>query len=367
MSTPVERLTLAEKVRLLTGATPWRLHPLPRIGLRALVFSDGPAGVRGTGEIPGWTTAALPAPSALAATWDEDALRRAGTVLAAEARAAGVDVLLAPVVNLQRSPLAGRHFEYFSEDPLLTARLAAALVTALQEGGVAACAKHFAANDSETARTSYFAQVGERALREVYLAPFEHLVREAGVRTVMSAYSGLDDGSERAPAGAHHRLLTGILKREWGFDGVVVSDWAATTSVAEPALAGLDLAMPGPTSPWSEGLLDAVRDGRVPEHVLDEKVARVLRLAARVGGFEEPSTPGPAPEPADELRKLAASSMVVLRRDAVFPTATPDLRRLALIGPNAAEGFLQGGGSAHVDAQRTVGFAEGLRTALPYT
>ncbi|MFF7333987.1 glycoside hydrolase family 3 C-terminal domain-containing protein [Streptomyces sp. NPDC008150] len=390
----VAALPLDDKVRLLTGATPWRLHPLPAAGLRPLVFSDGPAGVRGTGEIPGWTTAALPSPTALAATWDEDALRRAGRILAAEARAAGVDVLLAPLVNLQRTPVAGRHFEYFSEDPLLTARLSAALVTSLQSGGVAACAKHFVANDSETDRTSYTARVDERTLREVYLAPFEYVVREAGVWTVMSAYSGIDDGVESSPAGSHHRLLTGVLKDEWGFDGIVVSDWAATTTAVAPALGGLDLAMPGPDSPWSRDLADAVRSGAVPETVVDDKVRRLLRLADRVGALGAPGEQGaaqgrftayalgsrtadPAPRAAgparaagyaDGLRELAASAMVVLRRPAAgaLPVAAPaDVRRIALIGPNAVSAFAQGGGSAFVEPPYVVGFDEGLRAAFP--
>lgn len=397
----VAALPLDDKVRLLTGATPWRLHPLPAAGLRPLVFSDGPAGVRGTGEIPGWTTAALPSPTALAATWDEDALRRAGRILAAEARAAGVDVLLAPLVNLQRTPVAGRHFEYFSEDPLLTARLSAALVTSLQSGGVAACAKHFVANDSETDRTSYTARVDERTLREVYLAPFEHLVREAGVWTVMSAYSGIDDGVESSPAGSHHRLLTGVLKDEWGFDGIVVSDWAATTGTVGPALGGLDLAMPGPDSPWSRELADAVRSGAVPEALVDDKVRRLLRLAGRVGALdssgsfdslgEQGAGDGPftayalgsrAVEPAaaadggraraaryaESLRELAASAMVVLRRPAEggLPVAALfDVRRIALIGPNAVSAFAQGGGSAFVEPPYVVGFDEGLRAAFP--
>ncbi|WP_024288865.1 beta-glucosidase [Cellulomonas sp. KRMCY2] len=364
----VARLDLPAKVRLLTGATSWRLHPLPEIGLRSLVVSDGPAGVRGTGEIEGETSASFPAPSALAATWDVDLAARAGRLFAAEARRHGVDVVLAPVVNLQRTPVGGRHFECFAEDPLLTAQIAGSLVEHMQACGVAACVKHFVANDSETARTSYLARMSERTLREVYLAPFEHLV-DRGAWTVMAAYNGLDDGQEAATATEHHGLLRGILKSEWGFDGVVMSDWLATRSAAAAANAGLDLVMPGPGGPWVDGLLDAVLAGEVSEATVDDKVLRILRLAGRVDALDGLPT-GPAAEAlaGDRalLRELAARSTVVLRDEGCqLPLELPATARVALIGPNAVDAFIQGGGSASVRPWHVVTPHEGLRAALP--
>src|SRR5690606_20496764 len=211
-------LTVEEKVSLVVGASMWATTAVPRLGLDGVVLSDGPVGVRGPG---GGTSAMLPAPSALAATWDLDLARRSGALFAAEARRHDVDMVLAPQVNLQRTPVGGRHFECYSEDPHLTAEVAVALVTAAQERGVGMCVKHYVANDSETDRTRYLARVDERTLREVYLATFERLVA-AGAWSVMGAYSGVDDGTVAAPALEHRPLLTGVLKQEWGFDGLVV-------------------------------------------------------------------------------------------------------------------------------------------------
>ena len=277
----VGRLSLEERVRVLTGETNWMLYPLPSAGLRALTVSDGPIGVRGRGLAP-TTSAQMPAPSALAATWDESLAGELGALMAGEARAKSADVVLAPVVNLQRTPLAGRHFECFSEDPLLSGRMAVPYVEALQREGVGACIKHFVANDSETQRTLYTSRLSVRALREVYLAPFERVVKDAGVWMVMAAYNGLAWDSEEAPATEHRTLLRQLLKEEWEFDGVVVSDWLATKSTVASARNGLDLVMPGPGGPWAQGLLDAVRAGDVPEEDIDDKVRRILRLAARV-------------------------------------------------------------------------------------
>ncbi|MGW6537883.1 beta-glucosidase [Streptomyces sp. NPDC055051] len=374
------KLETAEKVRLLTGAGLWTLPSEPRLGLHSVVTSDGPQGVRGTGEVPGETGLLAPAPSATAATWDTALAERLGRLFAAEARRRGVDVLLAPLVNLQRTPVAGRHFECLSEDPLLSGALGAALVRGLQDEGVAACLKHFVANDSETDRTRYRARIDARTLREVHLAPFERIVAESAPWSVMGAYSGLDDGTESAPVLEHRRILRGVLKDEWGFDGAVISDWAATRSAAPAANAGLDLVMPGPDGPWGAALVDAVRRGEVAESVIDDKVLRLMRLASRVGKLTEPWTPGeqppplpaaPAPGPVGEndfavLREVLTRGTVLLRNEqALLPLDAERLGSLALIGPNAVEPYLQGGGSAYVPAVRTVGYAEGLRAALP--
>nr|WP_246519203.1 glycoside hydrolase family 3 C-terminal domain-containing protein [Thermocatellispora tengchongensis] len=260
-----------------------------------MVTSDGPAGVRGEGWDERSTSLTLPSATALAATWDEDLVGRLGGLLAAEARRKNVHVVLAPTLNLHRSPLGGRHFECFSEDPLLTGRIGAALIRGVQAGGVAATAKHYVANDSETERLTLDVRIDERTLREVYLAPFEAAV-EAGVWVVMSAYNAVNGTTmSQSP------LLTEPLKGEWGFDGVVVSDWGGVRSTGPAARAGQDLAMPGPHGPWGEALVAAVRAGEVPEAAIDDKVRRLLRLAARVGALDltgdAPNPDGPAHSP----------------------------------------------------------------------
>ncbi|MEE1931550.1 glycoside hydrolase family 3 C-terminal domain-containing protein [Streptomyces sp. TRM 70351] len=373
-------LDLESKVRLLTGASLWALPEEPRLGLHSVVTSDGPQGVRGTGETPGETGLLAPAPSAMAATWDAALAERLGGLFAQEARRKHVDVVLAPLVNLQRTPVAGRHFECLSEDPLLTGVLGAALVRGLQGNGVAACLKHFVANDSETDRTHYRSRVGARTLREVYLAPFERVLADAGPWSVMGAYSGVDDGVESAPMLEHHRLMTGVLKGEWSYDGTVISDWAATRTAAPSANAGLDLVMPGPDGPWGEALLEAVRHGTVDEAVIDDKVMRLMRLAARVGKLTAPWTHGGQPPQLPDaaspaavgeadfamLREVATRGTVLLRNErGLLPLDVGRLTRVALIGPNAVQPYLQGGGSAFVPAVRTVTFEDGLRAALP--
>ncbi|OQQ15601.1 glycosyl hydrolase [Streptomyces sp. M41(2017)] len=276
------KLTLREKVRLLTGATTWRTRAEPALGLREMVLSDGPAGVRGQSWDERDPSLLLPSASALGALWDERFVERLGGLLAAEARRKDVDVVLAPTLNLHRTPLGGRHFECFSEDPELTGRTGAALVRGIQARGVAATAKHYVANDSETDRLTVDVRVSERVLREVYLAPFEAAV-EAGVRVVMAGYNGVNGTTMNASP-----LLTDPLKREWGFDGVVVSDWGALRDGDPAGRAGLDLAMPGPDSRWGAALVRAVEDGRVPVSAVDDKVRRLLTLAAACGALGEP-------------------------------------------------------------------------------
>ncbi|WP_078856511.1 beta-glucosidase [Streptomyces sp. NBRC 109706] len=375
----VRELDVAAKVRLLTGASLWSTGAEPRLGLLPVVLSDGPQGVRGIGDVPGATGLLAPAPSAVAASWDPELAERLGELFAAEARRKGVDVLLAPAINLQRTPVAGRHFEYFAEDPLLTAAVAAGLVRGLQRHGVAGCLKHYVANDSETERTTYRARVDRRTLREVYLAPFQAVLADSDAWSVMSAYSGVDDGELSAPMGEHTGLVRGVLKDEWGFAGPVISDWAATRSTVPSALGGLDLVMPGPGGPWGEALVAAVAAGEVPEAVVDDKVLRLLWLAGRVGRLVAPWDPeeeAPEPRPATGgepterefalLRSVAARGTVLLRDpDRLLPLDGAALSRVALIGPNAVRPYFQGGGSAFVPPSRLVDYAEGLRAALP--
>lgn len=350
---------LETKVRMLSGADMWSLPAVPEIGLRRLVMSDGPIGVRGeTWE--GEPSTALPNPTALAATWDTALAHRVGRLLAAEARAKRVDVLLAPTVNLHRSPLGGRHFECYSEDPLLTGEIGAAYVTGVQSGGVAAVVKHFVANDSETERMTCDVRVSDRALRELYLAPFERIVR-AGVWAVMAAYNAVSGVTltENAP------LLRGVLKDEWGFDGAVVSDWLAARDTVRTVLGGLDIVMPGPHAVWGPALVAAVREGRVPESVVDDAARRTLRLAERVGALS-PRQPAPIPpERPDALaREVAARSFVLTRNTGVLPIAA-GVSRIALIGVPATHPRSQGGGSAQLTPPYVVTPLDGLRAARP--
>ncbi|WP_416530258.1 glycoside hydrolase family 3 C-terminal domain-containing protein [Streptomyces coelicoflavus] len=399
-------LTPRARALLLTGATTWRTKAEPAVGLRELVMSDGPAGVRGEAWDERSTSVLLPSASALAATWDEGLVERLGGLLAAEARRKGVDVLLAPTLNLHRSPLGGRHFECLSEDPELTGRIGAALIRGVQAHGVAATAKHYVANDSETDRLTVDVRVGERVLREVYLAPFEAAVA-AGVRLVMAGYNAVNGTTMTASA-----LLTDPLKSEWGFDGVVVSDWGAVRGTVDTARAGLDLAMPGPEGPWGEALARAAADGDVPEATVDDKARRLLRLAAwsdaldapdshrlrptgespgerpavrassdargafrpvptdGPGGAEHLSVPAPSPTRDDPARvralarrAVAAGAVLLANRD-VLPLDPEHLATVAVIGAHAARTRSQGGGSAGVFPGEEVSVLDGIRAGL---
>ena len=250
------------------------------------MFSDGPSGVRGPVFSGGRPVALLPNATLIASTWDTRVAHGVGALLAEEARAQGVHVVLGPTVNLHRTPLGGRLFEAFSEDPLLTGALATEYVRGLQENGVGACPKHFVANESETDRMTVNSRVADRVLREVYLLPFEMLVADAEPWAIMAAYNDVNG----VPATEHGELLDGVLKGEWAFDGLVMSDWFATKSTAAAAN-GLDLVMPGPAGPWGDALITAVRAGEVGEDAVRDHVRRLLRLASRVGG------PGPAGGP----------------------------------------------------------------------
>jgi len=363
------RLSLEQKVRLLTGADFWSLYPEPAVGLRRLVVSDGPAGVRGEQWDERDPSANVPSPTALAATWDVERVAAIGRLLAYEARCKEVDVLLAPTVNLHRTPYGGRHFECFSEDPLLTAAIGVAYVRGLQAAGVGACVKHFVGNDSETQRMTVDVRIDDRVLHELYLAPFEAIVRTAGVWSVMAAYNGVNGYSM-----TESPLLRDILHDEWGFDGVVMSDWTAARSTEGDARAALDLAMPGPAEkfgPWGDALVEAVRSGAVDEALIDDKVLRILRLATRVGALDAATSLAEpdSPDVPTELREAAAASFVLVRNEPPAGESEPllplpprtTLGPVAVIGPNAALARTMGGGSATVFPPYTFSPVDGLR------
>lgn len=356
------KLDLDAKARLLAGQDSWTLPALPEIGLGSLVMSDGPIGVRGVHWTAEDSSVALPSPTALAATWDPALARRAGVLLAQEARRKGVHVLLAPTVNLHRSPLGGRHFEAYSEDPYLTGRIGGGYVRGVQSGGVATTVKHFVANDAETDRFTVDNVVGSRALRELYLAPFEAIVENAHPWGVMTAYNSVNGTTMTE----HHHLVNEVLRGEWGFDGVNVSDWTAARSTTGAVEGGLDIAMPGPRTVYGEALARAVRDGRTDEARVDDAVRNVLRLAARVGvldGAAPAVTDLPAPVDGRALaREIARRSFVLVRNEGALPLRPGTL---ALIGAAARDARVLGGGSATVFPDHVVSPLDGLTAALP--
>lgn len=354
-------VSVADRARLTTGADLWSTHPEPRLGLPSLRMSDGPNGVRGSRfdeRVSAWCT---PCGTALAATWDVELVRRIGELLGDEARRMGVDILLGPTVNLHRSPLGGRGFECYSEDPLLSGRMAAAWITGVQSRGVAASPKHLVGNDAETSRTSVDCVIDERAMRELYLLPFEHAVR-AGAWAVMVAYNRVNG----AYATEQRSLITGLLKEEWQWDGLAVSDWGAAHDTVGCALAGLDLEMPVGRV-FGAALGRAVDAGAVPEAVLDDKVDRLIRLAGRVRpapGERSPSASAGAgeriagsrgPDQRRLLTEAAAAAFVLLKNDVNLLPLGRDVQLgsdpgpLAVIGPNAGDPCYQGGGSAWVN------------------
>jgi beta-glucosidase len=367
----IGRLTLEQKVRLLTGADSWHMNGESAIGLRPIVMSDGPAGVRGTRFDSRNPSSSLPCPIALGATWDEQLVHDLAFALGQETRGKGVDVLLGPTINIVRTPLSGRGFECFSEDPLLTTRIAVAYVRGVQEAGVGATAKHYVANDSETERRTYDARISETVLRELYLAPFEACVAEASVALIMAAYNSVNG----AAMTANPVLLRDLLKVEWEFGGVVVSDWSATKTTVPSAIGGLDLVMPGPHGPWGDHLVAAVRAGRVREADIDDKVSRLLALARRVGALNghvdaaevhHVATPAGPPmvDPA-LMREATARSFVLLTNPRnLLPMRTGSVQKLALIGPNAIDPQTQGGGSVRVLPVVGKGIAEAIGDAM---
>jgi beta-glucosidase len=354
----VQDLTLAEQAALTAGVDFWHTAPVPRLGINALRVTDGPAGARGHRWSVG-TSASLPCGSALAATWNRDLVRRVGGVLADEARAKGAGVLLGPTVNIHRHPLNGRHFESFSEDPYLSAEMAVAYIQGVQARGIGACIKHFVCNDQEYERHTISVEVDQRALREIYLPPFEAAVRRAGVWGVMGAYNRLWG----TYCCEHADLLQHLLKQEWAFDGTIISDWFATHSATSVA-AGLDLEMPGPAKYLGAGLLECVTRGEVSRDAVADAAGRVLRLIERATAEDVPATA----ENASKVARAAAGEAIVLLHNAnVLPLQPSRLQRIAVIGPQADRLAVQGGGSAEVTPTYVVSPLEAIRKRAPNT
>lgn len=352
------RLTTKEKVALVAGADNFSTIALPRLGIPAMRFADGPNGVRST---RGDAATAFPTGVAMAATWNPELISRAAAAIGREARALGVHVVLGPNINIQRNPLAGRNFETYSEDPLLSGLVGTAFVRGLQSEGVGASVKHFVANEQERQRRIGSSNVDERTLREIYLAPFEMIVRQAQPWTMMSSYNRLN-GTFLTE---NRLLLTKVLKREWGFDGMVMSDWGAVHTTVDAANAGLDLEMPGPARYYGDMLVKAIRNAQVDVLQLDDNVRRVLRTLFRTGVMD--GMRRPAGELGSERHRhiavdIARESITLLKNErGLLPLSRERVRSIAVIGPNADAAIIQGGGSANVIPSRIVTALESLR------
>jgi beta-glucosidase len=363
IDTLIAELTLEEKASLTSGSAFWYTTPVDRLGIPKIMVSDGPHGLRaqpGEGDHVGLggslPATCFPTASAIASSWNPGLLRRVGTALAREARACNLSVILGPGINMKRSPLCGRNFEYFSEDPYLAGELAVGIVDGIQSQGVGTSVKHFAANNQEDDRLRVDAQVDERTLREIYLPAFERVVKASDPWTIMCSYNKINGLS----SSENPWLLTEVLREEWGFKGLVVSDWGAVYHRTPALLAGLDLEMPpAPSSP--EAVVAAVQSGAVPEPVLDARVRAVLELVAK--GMPVLDLDESFDEDAHHAlaREAAAESIVLLKNDGTLPLAHD--ARIAVIGEFARTPRFQGAGSSQVNPTRVDTVLEELTAA----
>jgi beta-glucosidase len=316
----VAQMTVEEQALLLSGDGAWRTHAIPRLGVPSIAVSDGPHGLRKMvkGSIEGLPATCFPTAPALAATWDRDLIREVGAALGREAQAADAQIVLGPGINIKRSPLGGRNFEYFSEDPLLAGRLAAAYIEGVQSEGVGTSLKHFAVNSQETFRMSTSSDLDARTLHEIYLPAFEIAVREAQPWTVMSAYN-LVNGIH---ASEHAELLTGILRQTWGFAGFVMSDWGGINDRVAAVAAGNNLEMPGSGAYNRAKIIDAVRAGRLSTEALAQSAAELVNIVLRASAARRP---GAGFDPAVHhalARRVGAEAIVLLKNDKCSALAT---------------------------------------------
>ncbi|MEM1348455.1 MAG: glycoside hydrolase family 3 C-terminal domain-containing protein [Myxococcota bacterium] len=364
----LSKITLRDKARLLTGRDLWTTTPLPEHGIRALCVADGPHGLRKPaastqiGLDESLPATCFPTASALGASWDAELVRAIGRAIGLEARAAQVDVVLGPGLNLKRHPFCGRNFEYFSEDPLLSGVLAAAMVEGIQSAGVGACLKHFVANNQETRRMVLDVRVDERALRELYLASFEHALARCDPATIMAAYNKVNG----VYCCAHTHLLDEVLRGAFGFRGLVVSDWGAVDQRVPALRAGLDLEMPSTRQAHTEHLVAAAREGELDVADLDRSVARLLTLLERTA--PDPTAPPPHVDYARHhalARRAAAASAVLLKNEhGVLPL--PRDSSVAVLGAFAQEPRYQGAGSSRVTPTQVSSLLDALGGDVRY-
>lgn len=343
----IEKMTLEEKAALCIGASAWTTTPIERLGVPEMIVSDGPHGLRRVPDVHSMTNESLPATcfptaSCLASTWDVDLVRQMGEALGEECIALNVDVVLGPGANMKRSPLCGRNFEYYSEDPYLAGEMAASLITGVQSKGVGTSLKHFAVNNQEFERFTISAELDERTLREIYLPAFEKAVKQGKPWTVMCSYNKVNGTF----ASQHRHLLTEILKDEWGFEGLVVSDWGAVRDRVAGLRAGLDWEMPGPQARRVKQVVAAVQSGELDEKFLNESCLRILRIV-----FKASQTPKGGSFDVDGHHELAAriasEGMVLLKNNGLLPLKAQ--QHIAVIGRSAEHAHFQGGGSSHIN------------------
>jgi beta-glucosidase len=359
----IDQMTIEEQVSLLSGEDFWSVPAIARLGIGKLRVTDGPNGARGGGSlIGGVKSASFPVGIAIGASWNVALAREIGAALAEEVKSKSAHMLLAPTVNLHRSVTNGRNFECYSEDPILTAELAVGYIEGLQGAGIGATIKHYAGNESEIERTTISSEIDERALRELYLIPFEWAVKKADTWGVMSSYNKVNG----TYASESEWLLTTVLRNEWGFDGIVMSDWFGSHSTAETVNAGLDLEMPGPPRDRGAKLVAAVEAGTVSQATLRRRVRAMLRLMDRTGALrdERPFVENAEDRPEHRalIRRAGAEGAVLLKNDGILPLAGSG--QVAVIGPNAKTAQIMGGGSAQLNAHYRISPWEGLVGAL---
>ena len=352
----LDQMTLEEKVDLLGGVDDFCILGVPRLGIPRFCMSDGPLGVNRIGP-----ATVFPGGIALAATWNAALAERMGAEIGREARAKGISFLLAPAVNLYRLSIAGRNFEYYGEDPFLAARMAVGFIRGVQGQGVCATIKHFMGNNSEFDRNHTDSRIDERTMREIYLPPFEAAVKEARVGAVMASYN-LVNGihmSQNAP------LDIDVLKREWGFDGILMSDWGSTYDGLAAARGGLDLEMPAGTYMNRGNLLPALKNGQLPVSIIDDKVRRILRILMRFGPLDREASDRKIPRynrPAREIAWQAARESIVLLKNEgdLLPLDEKQEKSILVVGPNAYPAVLGGGGSSEVTPFGSTSILEGM-------
>lgn len=362
----LQKLTLEEKAALLQGKTAWRTQDIPRLGIPSLFVADGPHGMRRqvskkeqVGHSKSLPATCFPTAAAMANSWDEDLGRRLGHALGEEAAAQGVGIVLGPGLNIKRSPLCGRNFEYFSEDPYLAGKMAAAYIKGIQETGVGACPKHFAANSQELRRQSVDSVVDERTLREIYLTGFEIAVKEGRPKAIMTGYN-LVNGTY---ANENKHLITDILRRSWGFDGLIMSDWGGDNDHIAGVSAGSDLVMPNPGMSCAQALVEAVKKGEISESVLDDRLRELLpvvfsctQASQSAGGFDAAAHHALA-------RECAEKSIVLLENDGILPLKAG--AKIAVVGDFAKRPRYQGAGSSLVNPTRLDNLWDALKETYP--
>ena len=366
----IGKMTLEEKVEMLHGKNMFSSAGVPRLGIADIEYADGPFGIREEMEPHGWNSAGLttdsatyfPTGSALAATWSQEMAYDYGKAMGIEARLRGKDMMLGPAINIQRIPTGGRTYEYLSEDPVLSAALAVGYTHGMQEQGEAVCLKHYAVNNQENFRGHVDARVSPRALREIYLLPFQRAVEDGGAFGVMAAYNKVNGRW----CSENYELENTILRQQWGFKGIVISDWGGTHSTVDALTAGLNVEMPGKTY-LGEALLDSVKSGAVSDSVINERVRELLRVRMAikpVPASEANKQMTSQPQQQHTAYEVAKRSIVMLKNNSLLPIDPTRVKRIAVIGAMATEKTAQGGVGAGVKALYEVTPLEGIRKAF---